>query len=67
MRFFAEERHREVICIRPMLMQEVGRQVQSGAQHTAKTIIVHEKGEMIASAVAAVSKELHHIRSITER
>jgi hypothetical protein len=66
-RFFDEERHREAIRSRPMLMQGVGRQVQSGGQRTVKVSIVHEKGEMIASAVAGVSKELHHIRSITER
>ena len=66
-RFFDEERHREAIRSRPMLMQGVGRQVQSGGQRTVKVSIVHEKGEMIASAVAAVSKELHHIRCITER
>jgi phosphopantetheinyl transferase (holo-ACP synthase) len=66
-RFFDEERHREAIRSRPMLMQGVGRQVQSGGQRTVKVSIVHEKGEMIASAVAAVSRELHHIRSITER
>ena len=50
-----------------MLMQGVRRQAQSGGQRTVKVSIVHEKGDMIASAVAVVSKELHHIRTITER
>ena len=42
-RFFDEEHHREAIRSRPLLMQGVGRQVQSGGQRTVKVSILHEK------------------------
>jgi hypothetical protein len=35
-RFFDEDHHREAIRSRPLLMQGVGRQVQSGGQRTVK-------------------------------
>jgi hypothetical protein len=50
-----------------MLMAGVGRQIQSGGQRTVKVRILHEKGDVIAQAVTRISKELHQIRSITER
>ena len=52
---------------RPMLMAGVGRQVQSGGQHTVKVSVLHEKGDPIAQAVTQISKELPQIRAITER
>ncbi|MCF7734397.1 MAG: hypothetical protein K9N23_22130 [Akkermansiaceae bacterium] len=50
-----------------MLMAGVGRQVQSGGRRTVKVSVLHEKGNLIARAVALISNELHHIRTITER
>ena len=66
-RFFDEEHHREAIRSRPMLMQGVGRQVQSGGKRTVKVSILHEKQDLIAHAVSLVSNELQYIRSITEQ
>jgi len=66
-RFFDEEHHREAIRSRPMLMQGVGRQVQSGGQRTVKVSILHENKDAIAHAVTLISKELQHIQSITEQ
>ena len=66
-RFYDEEHHREAIRSRPMLMAGVGRQVQSGGQRTVKVSVLHEKGDLIAQAVTQISKELHQIRTITER
>lgn len=66
-RFYDGEHHREAIRSRPMLMSGVGRQVQSGGQRTVKVSILHEKGDIIAQAIAAISNELCHIRAITER
>ena len=66
-RFFDEEHHREAIRSRPMLMQGVGRQVQSGGQRTVKVSILHENQDAIVHAVHLISKELQHIRSIKER
>ena len=66
-RFFDEEHHREAIRSRPMLMQGVGRQVQSGGQRTVKVSILHENQEAIAHAVTLISKELQLIRSISEQ
>ena len=66
-RFFDEEHHREAIRSRPMLMQGVGRSVQSGGRRTVKVSIVHEKQDLIAHAVTLISKELQLIRSITEK
>jgi hypothetical protein len=67
MLFFDAEHHREAIRSRPMLMAGVGRQVQSGGRRTVKVSVLHEKGGLIADAVTRISKELHHIRAITER
>ena len=66
-RFFDEEHHREAIRSRPMLMQGVGRQVQSGGQRTVKVSVLHEKQEVIIAAVGMISRELHYIRCITEK
>lgn len=65
-RFYDEERHREAIRSRPMLMQGVGRQVQSGGRRTVRVSILHEKEDVIARAVTVISNELHRIRAITE-
>jgi hypothetical protein len=67
LRFYDAEHHREAIRSRPMLMAGVGRQVQSGGRRTVKVSVLHEKGDLIAGAVTRISKELHHIRAITER
>jgi hypothetical protein len=48
-------------------MLGVGRKVQSGGQRTVKVSIVHEKGDVIAGAVSAVSNELQPVRSVPER
>ena len=45
----------------------VDRQVRSGGQRTVKVSILHKKGDVIAKAVAEISKELHEIHAITER
>ena len=66
-RFYDGEHHREAIRSRPMLMSGVGRQVQSGGQRTVKVSILHEKGEVVARAIAAISNELCFIHGITER
>ena len=66
-RFYDGEHHREAIRSRPMLMSGVGRQVQSGGQRTVKVSILHEKGDIVAKAIGAISNELCHIRAITER
>lgn len=66
-RFFDEKHHREAIRSRPMLMQGVGRQVQSGGQRTVKVSILHENQDAIAHAVTLISKELQLIRSISEQ
>jgi len=67
LRFYDEGHHREAIRTRPMLMSGVARQVQSGGQRTVKVSVLHEKGDLIASAVTVISNELHQIQSITER
>lgn len=66
-RFFDEHHHREAITSRPALMQGVARQVQSSGQRTMKVSLVHEKGEQIALLVTRTSRQLHHMRAITER
>jgi len=50
-----------------MLMNGVGRQVQSGGQRTLKVSILYEKDSLIAQAVTQISNELQRIRVITER
>lgn len=67
LRFYDEERHREAIRTRPMLMSRVGRLVQSGGQRAVKVSVLHEKGDLIAQAVTRISNELHHLGAITER
>lgn len=67
LRFYDEEHHREAIRSRPMLMSGVGRQVQSGGQRTIKVSILHEKGDLLAQAIRAISGEIGRIRAITER
>ena len=67
LRFYDEDHHREAIRSRPMLMHGVGRQLQSGGRSTVRVSVLHDKGDLIATAVTLVSKELHSIRAITER
>lgn len=57
-RFYDEEHHREAITSRPALMQGVARQVQGGGQRKMKISIVHEKAELIMSAVRRISGQL---------
>jgi hypothetical protein len=64
---FDQEHHWEAIRSRPMLIQGVGRKVQSGGERTVKVSILHEKHDLIANAVTLISKELSHICSISER
>ena len=66
-RFYDEEHHREAIRSRPMLMQGVGRQVQSGGRRTVRVSILHEKDDAIARAVALIGNELTHLRAMTEQ
>ena len=66
-RFHDAHHHREAIRSRPVLMQGVARQVQSGGQRTVRVSVLHEKGDLIAHAVTAISNELRRIHSITER
>ena len=66
LRFYDEEHHREAVRSRPMLMAGVGRQVQGGGRRTVKVSVLHEKGDLIARAVALISNGLHRIRTITE-
>jgi Transposase DDE domain group 1 len=66
-RFFDEAHHREAIRSRPLLMQGVGRQVQSGGQRTVKVSILHENPEAIIRSVSLISHELQNIKAITER
>ncbi|HXS29990.1 MAG TPA: hypothetical protein VN755_04065 [Steroidobacteraceae bacterium] len=49
------------------MMQGVGRQVQSGGQRTVRVSLLHEKGDRIARAVTLISRQLQHMRLITER
>ena len=67
LRFYDEEHHREAIRSRPMLMSGVARQIQSGGRRTIRVSNLYEKGEVIAQAITAISKELHRIRAITEQ
>ena len=67
LRFYDEEHHREAIRSRPMLMAGVARQIQSGGRRTIRVSNLYEKGEVIAQAITAISKELHRIRAITEQ
>jgi hypothetical protein len=67
LRFYDGEHHREAIRSRPLLMSGVGRQVQSGGQRTIRISILHEKGEVVARAIRAISREIGQIRAITER
>ena len=55
LRFYDGEHHREAIRSRPLLMSGVGRQVQSGGQRTIRISILHEKGEVVARAIRAIS------------
>ena len=48
-------------------MSGVGRQVQSGGQRSVRVSILHEKGDVVARAIAAISNELCFIHGITER
>jgi|JI10StandDraft_1071094.scaffolds.fasta_scaffold11799_10 hypothetical protein len=48
-------------------MSGVGRQVQGGGQRTVKVSLLHEKGELLASAVAHIRNELSQIHAVTER
>jgi len=66
-RFYDEEHHREAIRSRPVLMQGVGRQVQSGGKRTVKVSVLHENKESIARAVTLISTELNHIGIIMEK
>jgi hypothetical protein len=66
-RFYDEEHHREAITSRPALMQGVGRQVAGGNQKRIKISLLHEKGDVIAKAVTAISKEISSIAAITEQ
>ena len=66
-RFFDEHHHREAITSRPALMQGVARQVQSSGQRTMKVSLLHENSEQIAELVSHTSKQLHHMKAITER
>ena len=66
-RFFDEHHHREAITSRPALMQGVARQVQSSGQRTMKVSLLHENSEQIAELVSRTSKQLHHMKAITER
>ena len=69
LRFYDGEHHSEAIRSRPLLMSGVGvgRQVQSGGQRTIRISILHEKGEVVARAIRAISREIGQIRAITER
>ena len=66
-RFYDEDHHREAITSRPALMQGVARQVQSSGQRTMKVSLVHEKSAVIEVLVCRTSKQLHHMKLITER
>ena len=66
-RFYDEEHHREAITSRPVLMQGVGRQVQSAGQRKVKVSLLHEKGDVIVQAVTLISNELHRMLAIAER
>ncbi len=67
LRFYDGEHHREAIRSRPLRMSGVGRQVQSGGQRTIRIRVLHEKGEVLARAIRAISREIGQIRAITER
>ncbi len=66
-RLYDGDHHREAVRSRPLLMQGVGRQTQSGGQRTVRVSILHEKSELIARAVSSISNELHQMHAISER
>ena len=66
MRFYDEVHHREAITSRPAFTHGVARQVQSGGQHKIKVSLLHEKGDVIARAVALISSQLHAMMRIAE-
>jgi hypothetical protein len=66
-RFYSESHTREAITSRPTLMQGVGRRVESGGQKFIKVSLLHEKGELIARMITAISKEISRIVAATEQ
>ena len=56
-RFYDEEHPREAVRSRPMLMQGVGRQMQSGGRRIERVSILHENDNEVARAVTLISNE----------
>lgn len=66
-RFYDENHNREAITCRPALMQGVGRRVESGGQKHIRVSILHEKADVITTAITAISKEISRIAAAAEQ
>jgi Transposase DDE domain group 1 len=66
-RFYDESHTREAIRSRPILMQGVGRRVESGGQKRIKISILHAKGDSIAAAIEAISREISRLAAAAEQ
>jgi hypothetical protein len=66
-RLFDEEHDREAITSRPALLSAVARETRHSGQRRVKVSLLHEKGDIIARAIALISSFLHRVSTITER
>ena len=66
-RLYDGEHHREAITSRPALLHGVARLTAHSGQRTVKVSLQHEKGDLIAAAITAVSNTLQRLNAIAER
>ena len=66
-RLYDGEHHREAITSRPALLHGVARLTAHSGQRTVKVSLQHEKGDLLAKAITAVSNTLHRLNAIAER
>ena len=66
-RLYDGDHHREAITSRPALLNGVARLTAHSGQRTVKVSLPHEKGDLIAAAITAVSNTLQRLNAIAER
>ena len=66
-RLYDGDHHREAITSRPALLNGVGRLTAHSGQRTVKVSLQHEKGDLIAQAITAVSNTLQRFNAIAEQ
>lgn len=66
-RLYDGEHHREAITSRPALLHGVARLSAHSGQRTVKVSLQHEKGDLIAEAITALSNTLQRLNAIAER